>query len=167
MNKVVSVAAIMASTAALTIAASFAYKTVAPSVVESECVIQAGRSGGEGVDHAIRACRDRFSAPPADVDEIPFLEAILVDGKAGYRSGDTFSATFYNGSENYAVTRIQVSIVDPETAEKDEEDRRVRQYHMNVNIPPLSSRTHQISVFETFDRAIWNIDRVWGYRADS
>lgn len=167
MNKAVSVAAIMTSTAVLTIAASYAYKTVAPSLTESECVIQAGKRGGEGVDYAIRACRDRFSSPQHEVEELPFLEAITVRGKAGFRSGDSFSATFYNGSENYTVTKVQVGIVDPETAEGDEDERSLRQYQMSINIPPMSSRTQQISVFETFDTAIWNIERVWGFRTEN
>lgn len=160
--KLMSIAAAVASVGVLVSGLSFAYQQALPHLSEESCVIAASRHSGESFGAVVRACRDRFSQPQARSKELPQFVWSKLEGKAGF-NGRVMSANLYNGDSLNVITRLRIGVTDPDTADSD--DPVVHHYDVSVSIPPLSARTEEFLVYQSYDDVKWHIVKAWGYDA--
>lgn len=158
--KLESIAAVIASTGILIAGATFAYQQAAPHLSEQSCIIHAVKDSSNAAAASVRACRDRFEQPRTAEEELPSFISSKLEARAHFRNA-LISANFYNGASLYTITQLRIGVTDPATA--DLEDPVTHYYDVRVDIPPLSVRSEEFTVYQTYDDIRWHISKAWGH----
>lgn len=161
MRKVENIAVAMAGAGILIASAAFAYQKISPYLSEQGCIIEGVKNAGHAAPAVLQDCRQRFESYE-DVEELISLVISNLNGQASFYQGD-LDGTIYNGGSQYHITRLRIAVTDPETV--DEDEPTTHRYNVDVDIPPLATRSFNVRVFEEYDGVHWYIDRAWGYEA--
>jgi len=144
-----------------------------------DCALQEMREArnNKEVEAIAQLCRKKFPERTIDDLSLPFPVINAITGKAEvniYRRdlpgfdrhiSNDFSGNFYNGDRSWVVTQVTVSIT-PKAKKGEPISIPVREYNIDVNIPPLTSADFKIKVNpDPYIEYDWMIERGRGYYA--
>lgn len=146
-----------------------------------ECVLESmkGVTSDIAARQISQACRAKFSKK-ADNTALPGEVLSRLNGRAGQNDVTrTFSGSIYNGSPDWTITQLTLSISTAEVRNKksakaggnvfDQFDKKpvvtVRDYNIDVTIKPLSSSYFSIDMIDAGENEAWHIKSGHGFRS--
>ena len=130
-----------------------------------ECILDSmkGTTGDLAAQLIAKSCRKKFPVKPEPVipsRDLSSDKISQITGRAGISYGNSYSGNLYNGNSGVTVTQVTLSI-SCSIAKKNV----TRNYYVDVNIPPLTTKDFTISIVagDAGAEYTWSVISAKGY----
>ena len=131
-----------------------------------ECILQSmkGVNSDMAARSIVRSCREKF--PEQKLDDSPLPSNVLsqLTGHAGMGDFGYFSGSIYNGSRDWTVTQVTVSLIPQEKGKEAVDLFAAKEYNTSVAVAPLTSSSFSFAVDGPKQEYFWNIVGARGHK---